>query len=362
MKKLLVLFAAAVFALPLWALKSGDKAAELPRLKFINSVQKSVALPVRGEVLRVVTFVLTRARGAQGTVEMLAALNRLYKGKLEQTVITPDPESDARSLLGLLRNSGVAFALDNNRRITMQYMAGSLLYPKSFVIDPEGKIIWSGETVDLGEMLQEYFAGRFDREAAEKTAPLLEELQTLLRENNEAKMRLLCDRIFALSPAHPGALRMRLFALENSGRIPQAWELLQQRLRAVPKQGRLYFTAVDFIGRYGYFRPQLPDLLKKFDESVKESDVRCTMAWELLQRFQYDLPALEYACRFLGETAPADPALRRLWCAGKARTAYLTGDLESAVRWQKQALPPGAKSDPMLEYFSGVARLRAKGR
>ena len=90
--------------------------------------------------------------------------------------------------------------------------------------------------------------------------------------------------------------------------------------------------------------------------------MRCTMAWELLQRFQYDLPALEYACRFLGETAPADPALRRLWCAGKARTAYLTGDLESAVRWQKQALPPGAKSDPMLEYFSGVARLRAKGR
>ncbi|MBQ7695809.1 MAG: hypothetical protein IJT50_11885 [Lentisphaeria bacterium] len=360
MKRLFLLLLLVLGALDLAALRTGDKAVELPRLKFINGVQTPLALPLKQNVLRVVTFVLTRARGAEGTVGMLAAIDRGYRGKVRQIVVTPDPESDALSLKDVLRNSGVAFALDSSRRITMQYMAGSLLYPKSFVIDPDGVIIWCGETVDLGEMLQEYFAGTFDRKAEEKIAPMLEELQTLLRETSEPKMRALSNKIFALSPAHPGALRIRLFALENSSRIPQAWELLEERLKAAPRTGRLYFTAIDFISRYAYFRPRLAGVLKNFSAQVKDPGARCAMAWELLRRFQYDLTALESACRLLGDTPPPGGELRLLWYAAKARTAYLTGDLDGAVKFQKSASRPGQGKDPMLEYFEGAAKLGAK--
>ena len=360
MKRLFLLFLLVLGALDLAALKPGDKAVELPRLKFINGVQTPLALPLKQDVLRVVTFVLTRARGAEGTVGMLTALQRMYGSRLRQTVVTPDPESDALSLRGALRNSGVAFGLDSSRRITLQYMAGSLLYPKSFVIDPDGVIIWSGETVDLGEMLQEYFSGKFDRKVAEKIAPMLEELQTLLRETSEPKMRALVNKIFELSPAHPGALRIRLFSLENSSRIPQAWELLEERLKAAPRTGRLYFTAIDFISRYAYFRPRLGGVLKTFAAQVSDPQLRCAMAWELLHRFQYDLTALESACRLLGETPPADAGLRSLWYAAKARTAYLTGDLDGAVKFQKSASRPGQGKDPMLEYFQGAAKLGRK--
>ena len=360
MKRLFLLILLVSGALDLAALRTGDKAVELPRLKFINGVQTPVALPLKQNVLRVITFVLTRARGAEGTVGMLTALDRMYRGRVRQIVVTPDPESDALSLRGALRNSGVAFGLDSSRRITLQYMGGSLLYPKSFVIDPEGVIIWSGETVDLGEMLQDYFAGTFDRKAAEKTAPMLEELQTLLRESSEPRMRALVNKIFELSPAHPGALRIRLFSLENSGRIPQAWELLEERLKAAPGTGRLYFTAIDFISRYAYFRPRLGGVLKNFAARIRDPQLRCAMAWELLQRFQYDLTALEYACRLLGETPPADAGLGRLWYAAKARTAYLTGDLSGAVRFQKSASRSGQGKDPMLEYFEGAAKLGTK--
>lgn len=347
-------------ALDLAALRTGDKAVELPRLKFINGVQTPLALPLKQNVLRVVTFVLTRARGAEATVGMLVSLDRMYRGRVRQTVVTPDPESDALSLRGMLRDGGVAFGLDSSRRITLQYMAGSLLYPKSFVIDPEGVIIWCGETVDLGEMLQEYFAGTFDRKAEEKIAPMLEELQTLLRETSEPKMRALVNKIFAISPAHPGALRIRLFALENSNRIPQAWELLRERLKAAPRTARLYFTTIDFISRYAYFRPRLGGVLKDFSAQIHDPRHRCVMAWELLRRFQYDLTALESACALLGETPPADGELRLLWSAAKARTAYLTGDLAGAVRFQKAASRPGQGKDPMLEYFEGAAKLGTK--
>ena len=358
MKRLFLFALALSAALPLWALRCGDNAVELPNLKYLSGVRRPVALPLKADCLRSVTFVHTYGRGAQETITMLRGWGMVYGKKLQQTVITPDPESDALSLLPLFRQSDISFAVDSRRRITMQYMAGSLLYPKSFVIDPKGNIIWCGETVDMGEMLQEYFAGKFDAAAAEKISPMLDELQTLLRESNERKMKALTDRIFAVSPAHPGALRMRLFALENSNRVSQAWSLISERINAAPQCARLYFTAVDFMSRYPYFKSELAKLLAGFEKSVKDADSRCVMAWELLKRFHYDLTALDYANLLPGKTPPAKAELRRVWFAARARIAYLLGDIPGAVKYQKQALPQGAKSDPMLDYFSGVEKIR----
>lgn len=355
MKRLFVFVMALCAALPLWALRCGDNAVELPNLKYLNGPRRQVAVPLNVNILRCVTFVHTYGRGAQETITMLKGWGRIYGSKVIQTVVTPDPESDANALLPLFKGSAVSFAVDSRRRITMQYMAGSLLYPKTFVIDPKGKVIWCGETVDLGEMLQEYFSGKFDAAAAEKISPMLDELQTLLRESSERKMKSLTDRIFAISPAHPGALRMRLFALENSNRIPQAWELISERIKAAPQSGRLYFTAVDFMSRYTYFKKDLAKLLAGFDQNVKESDSRCVMAWELLKRFQYDLDALKYAHLLLGKKAPVKAELRRVWCAARAQIAYLTGDISGAVRYQKQV---GGQKDPMLDYYTGVEKIR----
>ena len=358
MKRLFLFLFALCISLPLWALRCGEKAVELPNLKYLTGVRYPVALPLNENRLRCVTFVHTYGRGAGETVSMLRGWGRIYGKKLQQTVVTPDPESDAQSLLPAFRGSSIAFAVDSKRRITMQYMAGSLLYPKSFVIDPKGNVIWCGETVDLGEMLQEYFSGKFDAAAAEKISPMLDELQTLLRESSERKMKVLTDKIFAISPAHPGALRMRLFALENSNRIPQAWTLISERIKAAPQSARLYFTAVDFMSRYPYFKSDFVKLMSGFEQRVKDMDSRCVMAWELLKRFKYDLDALKYARILLGEKAPDKVELRRIWFAARAQIAYLTGDISGAVRFQKQALPPGSRKDPMLDYFTGVEKMR----
>lgn len=363
MKKLYLLILLVAAASPLAALRCGEKAAELPNLKYLHGSRIQVSAPAAPGTLRILTFVHTRAQGAQGTAAMLTALDSIHKNRVTQIMITPDPESDAASLLPLIRRSRTALALDSSRRITMQYMAGSLLFPKSFVIDHKGTIIWCGESVDLGEMLQNYFAGTFDRSATEKVCPMLDELQTLLRESSERKMKQLTDKIFAIVPDHPGALRMRLFALENSSRIPQAWELLQSRLKAAPGSARLYFTAIDFVSRYGYFRSRLGDVLSQFDRNVKSGDSRCMMAWELLKRFQYNLQALEYANKLLGTQAPRSFELRRVWLAARAQVAYLAGDLPKAIAYQKQIsalnLSLGIKTpDPLLEYFTGAEKLK----
>ena len=348
----------AAAVLPLMALRCGDKAAELPNLKYFHGQRRPVALPGRKGTLRVLTFLHVHANGTAGTVRSLSALARLYGSKVELTAITPDPESDAALLRGYFRGSPAAFAVDSGRRITMQYMAGSLLYPRSFVIDADSKIIWCGETVDLGEMLQNCFSNRFDVSASEKVCPMLEEMQTLLPETGERKMKQVTDRIFAISPAHPAALRMRLFTLENSNRIPEAWKLINERLKAAPGAARLYFTALDFVSRYPFFRKELSSLLGRFENNIKTEDSRCMMAWELLQRFQYNITALEYANRLAGKTTPQKPELRRLWLAVRARVAYLAGDLPKAISCQKKLTIPGAPADTMLEYFTGAEKLK----
>ena len=362
MKKLFfVVFLAFLTALPLRALQCGAKAVELTNLKYLNGFRAPAPSPAEKNTLRVLTFIHTYDRSSSGTLRMLLTLEKLYPTRIRQTVITPDPESDAVKLLPLFKQSKTAFAVDSSRRLTMQYMAGSLLYPKSFVIDSKGNLIWCGETVDLSEMLQEFFAGTFDHSAAEKLCPLLNELQTLLRESSERKMKQLTDRIFAIAPAHAGALRMRLFALENSNRIPQAWELLNQCIKAAPGKTRVYFTALDFMSRFPYFQSAMGELLAGFERNIKDPDARCMMAWELLKRFQYNLTSLEYANTLLGSAPPALPRLRSAWFAARARVAYLAGDLPKAIAFQKQVAPANARGkDPVLEYFTGAEKLKKR--
>ena len=153
---------------------------------------------------------------------------------------------------------------------------------------------------------------------------------------------------------------MRLFALENSNRIPQAWALLQERIKAAPAAARLYFTAMDFVGRYTYFKRFLPQLLSGFEQHIKDTDPRCMMAWELLKRFQYDLQALEYAHILLGKTAPASGEIRKIWFAARAQAAYMTGDVSKAIYYQQQCLPGNAAADPRLQFFKGVEKLRKR--
>ena len=357
-KKLCLLTLLFLAALPLAALRCGDKAAELPRMKYLHGIPRKAAGPAAGGTLRILTFMHTRVQGIHGTVSMLQALGAMYKEKIHLTAITPDPESDAAVLLPLFKRSNAALAVDSSRRITMQYMAGSLLFPKSFVIDHKGEIIWCGETVDLGEMLQEYFSNRFDKKTAAKVCPMLDELQTLLRESSERKMRQLTNRIFALSPANPAALRMRLFALENSNRIPEAWALLSGRLQAVPGTARIYFTAIDFISRYLPFQHALANLLAQFDKHIKDPDSRILMSWELLKRFKYNITALEYANILLTANAPQKAELRRLWSAARAQVAYQAGDLPKAIKYQQQVSAVPGQKDPVLEFFKKAKELK----
>ena len=344
MKKILAAFLLLLPFLPLLALRSGDKMRPPVDIKWLRgNLPEPVERDAAGRTkYRIFTFLLTHTANSPETVMMLNGLvSRDDVAGI--AVITPDPASDAEAFLERLPKTAVSFGVDKSRRTTGTYMAGSILYPMAFVIDPDGLIVWNGEAVDLPEFLDGLRGKPADVSRQRRIAEKLDELQTLMRGSELRRMRHLADEIFRLDPGSAPALRMMLFVLESSGRIPEAWDILASQLDAAPRKARIYYAALDMISRHAALRKELPGVIGRFLENVKSPEAFDVMVWTLLDRFTFDAAALEGAVRLYeaggrlpgsGGRSPAAAAGR---CAAGALLAARLGQFPKAVELQKQA-------------------------
>ncbi len=99
MKKLLLgILLTAVCAAPLFALRPGDKALKLDKVREIRGKAPDLS-PLNSDTpqpeLRAVVFVLCRAVNSVSTAAMLNDLERKYAGRLQVAIVTPDPTMDA---------------------------------------------------------------------------------------------------------------------------------------------------------------------------------------------------------------------------------------------------------------------------
>ena len=324
-------------AVPLYALRPGDPAEEL-NVKWIRGVPLAVLPPAKEELktgeLKAVVFLLTRSANAAETLTLLNRLRRTYAGSVRFAVVTPDREADAAQLLAAFPDFSLPFGIDEKRTLTAKYMNGSLLYPMAFVIDPEGNLLWNGEAVDLGEMLEAWRTKRFDAALQRRISPQLDELQTLLRENNDRRMKMVTNS---------AALRLRSFVLENSGRAAEAWQLILSQIEKRPRLVRLYFSALDLAGRHPELGPRAAEVADRYFKAVSgDPDSDNLMSYLLLNRRPEDPAALRAALRLLQRAAaglPADaaPALRASVSTTRALLEWRLGRPETALKLQQEA-------------------------
>ncbi len=369
MKKF-VLCCAALFAVSeLLALRPGDAATKLERVRWVRGtgvVAEGVSKPRNsGEPeLRAVVFLLCRAGSAPSTMALLDGLRREYSYRLRIGVLTPDSSLDADELLKKCPKDGVSFGLDLDRKITPTYMAGNLLYPMAFLIDDGGVIVWCGEAVDLPEAAERYFAGKLDLDVQKKVAPLIDQMQMLMRDNSERQMVQAMEEILDLDPGNASALRMRLFLLENSGRFAEALELLQDQRKAAPEIGRLYFTELDLLCRHPELTGKLPKLVYDFRCHVTDARMQLMMAWNLLRNCEFNAEALRAASDLLQATQKLlgnEPQ----WQAASALFAYRTGNLDQAIAHQNAAAEGMKKQsldttevEKLAEFFRAAREIR----
>ena len=377
MQRKILLFAAALFAaVETFALRPGDPVEELIGVNWVQGAPLAMLPPenpVPGEPeFKAVVFLLTRAQNTDDTLTLLNYLRRTFANKVRFAVVTPDSETDVKNLLKRHPEFTASFGVDTKRTLTPKYIGSSLLLPLAFVADREGEIVWSGEAAYLGEALQKCLDGTLDRDAQRKLSPLLDELPTLLRGDNESRMRRLVDSIFRIEPGQPTALRIRLFVLESNGRAAEALKLVQSQIKLAPKVTRLYFEAMNLIARNPQLASQNEAVVRAYTEAVKnDPDADNQMAWMLLTR-QPDEPEALKSARVLTERArtllktDAQGALRGSCLNTQALLAYRLGKLEEAKKLQAEAIRvfeaadlPGAVSDARrrLLYYETVLSL-----
>jgi len=293
-------------SVPSFALQPQERALPLAKVEWINGAKPFRVEPVDADdpgepELRAVVFVLCRAAIADENVAALASLQRSLGGRLRCAIVTPDPVDDAKALLDRHPGLAVALGVDRERKLTAQYMAGSLLYPQAFLIRRDGMILWRGEAVDLAEAVSAASAGKLDLRAEAELARRIDELQSRMRDREERQQRRILNDIFRLAPDHAAAIRMRLFVLENTGRYPEAWRFLEERLDAAPGSARLYFTALELAARSNADDARIESLLDRFRRHITDPRMRLMMAWSLLVRFQGNPIALRAAAALLPE-------------------------------------------------------------
>ena len=134
-------------------------------------------------------------------------------------------------------------------------------------------------------------------------------------------------------------MRIRMFTLENTGRIDEARKLIDEQLKAAPRLVRLYFTAADFAARYRYSDGELAVVIAAFERNIADPANRIRMAWMLLERFPYHPSALRFAVKILRQPLPKQPeVLRANAAAGRALLEYRLGNMEKALDYQREAV------------------------
>ncbi|MBS1370287.1 MAG: hypothetical protein HPZ91_10070 [Lentisphaeria bacterium] len=376
MKKMILLAAAFLAAANAFALRPGDPVEELTGVKWVQGLPLAMLPPAKPSAsdpkFKAVVFLLTRARNTDDTLTLLNYLRRTFANEVRLAAVTPDSEADVKALLARRPDFTLSFGIDTQRTLTPKYIGSSPLLPLAFITDNDGEIIWSGEVAYLGEALQKCLDGTLDRKAQRKLSPLLDELPTLLRGDNETRMRRTVDSIFSIEPGQPTALRIRLFVLESNGRAAEALELVQSQIKLAPKITRLYFEALNLIARNPQLAAQNEALVQAYIKAVtNDPDADNQMAWMLLTRQPDDPEALKSAKTLTARAASllqrdAQGALRGSCLNTRALLAYRLGKLDEAEKLQAEAVKvfqaadlPGAVTDAQqkLRYYRTVLTL-----
>ena len=370
LKKCFIFLFILLYVAPAMALRCGDIAMEPLRVRWYSGSPFRFAYPSTQEnrgKLSVAVFLLCRAPQAVPTMQMLNTLAAKYAGKLNVAVITPDHAGDLKALLKIIPAKGISAGVDEDRKLTANFMAGSPLYPMAFVSDAGGTIIWNGEAVDLGEIITRCFSGKFDAAAAKKISPMLDELHACMRNNDDRMMNNLVRDILVLDPGNAAALRLRLFSLEQRNRGMEAWQLIYGELQKSPQIPRLYFTALDLTLNNFRLTGFTEKLLVEFDKNITDAEHRALMAYTLCERTTFNSIAVKMADKLLKDIdlSNLQTSVNALVYAAKASVAYRLCKLDDAKAYQKKCVelwklagsePNIRTSQERLNYFNAISK------
>lgn len=307
--KQLTLVAATLLAVAkLSALTSGDDAIELRDLEYLAN--GPIALTPakiddsRKEYLRILVVARASHDGSRDALPLINDLAiRFPDAKF--VVISPDPASEVKKLFGTHKDLNFAAAVDTKKENSRLYMGSGAVYPRAFVINYQGKIIWDGEVIDLEEMLTRLQNGTFDPDVQKKISPALQDLQSRLRSGEDRMAAHAAKNVLDLDPGNAAALRMRIFMLESTNRVPDAWALAGEELKKSPQNPRLYLLLLDLASRHAGLSAELAKVAANYLASTPSNSASDgAVAWNLLNGYPFDPELLRLSGLIVSRSLP----------------------------------------------------------
>ena len=299
------------------------------------------------------------------SAELLSKLQKEFAGK-SVTVYALIPDSGNAIKEFAEANSNLTFTvkpdpeLKTTRRLYQRSAAQG--FPECGIFNYAGKLLWSGNPLDLEMMLKKITSGKYSEREEIRISALDSSLQAALRSGDPKIIGQAADQLLTLRPEQLSAVNAKAYSLEIAGDVAGLEKFFRGRIQKFPDEPVNYLMLLEAALRIPELNGQLPllaeEFIKKFPDDIENINA---VAWSLLNNAPFDAAAFAVVCK-AGKLLQAHPraANSSRVLATRALIAYRQCDLDKAITLVKRAIAQAGsiKEKNMLtgleKYFNQV--------
>ena len=234
--------------------------AEAPPLKLAHWVKGSpVTLAEgKGKNLYVVEFWATWCPPCKESIPHLSALQKRYASKGVVIIgISDEPVEKVRPFVEKNGRMNYRVACDDRRQTSLAYRKPYSGIPRAFVVDRNGKVVWTGSPLwGLERALELALAGKLDPKTAATQDGLREQFFAAVQRRDLATCIKSLDRLIATDAEDPDNYTQKAFLMEALGKHDDADKIREHMRttfsdnpRVLVELARHYATAEDLSRR-----------------------------------------------------------------------------------------------------------------
>lgn len=234
------------------------------------------------------------------------------------------------------------------------------------IFNQAGKLLWSGEPVDLAMMLKRITTKKYSEQEEVRFSALTSSLQAALRSGNAKLIGEAADEILRLRPEQISAVNAKAYSLELAGDIAGLEKFYRERIKRYPEEKGNYFTLINAACRLRQLNDIAPEIadefIKKFPADINNVNA---VLWSLLNDLPYNARALKVVLKWekLLQAVPEKSATAPILMT-RALLASRCGNIADAVKLCQQAIAKAPTRDAkrfpreFLEYLQTIPQAK----
>jgi len=293
--------------------------------------------------------------------EIISNLQKKHPARLKVFAIVPDTVANAHKFAAQYPELDLTVCADEQFKETNKLLGAN--FQQCSIFNRSGKLLWSGEAIDLDMMVKKILANRYSEQEEARIAALTSALQASLRSGNPGMIIQSADRILALRDEQLSAVNAKAYALEMSGDFAGLEKFFRDRIKKYPQEPGNYFMLLEACFRNPALNRTAPaiagEYFKKFPANSIEINAIC---WSLLNQMPYSAEAFTAACA-------GEKLLQRSAAANESRIlvtrsliAYRKCDLKMANHYAQKARSAARNTtdktfiNELLKYYQAVKK------